>query len=48
MKKSGGSAWLEISEGFLEEVRLQLDLNNSQDLTGEEEVRGGERGTKEC
>lgn len=33
---------LAISEGSLQEVRLQLDLDNSQDLS-DEEGRGGER-----
>lgn len=31
------SVELAISEGFLEEVRLQLDLNNCRDLRIEEE-----------
>ena len=43
----GGFVELAINEGSLEEVRLWLDLDNSQ----EEGRRGpgkGERGTKEC
>lgn len=34
---------LTISEGSLEEVRLQLDLDNRRDLSSVEEGRGGER-----